>query len=397
MLTYLRRLTDERDSLTQAATDLADRAATEERDLTDTETTSMRSWQERCAQIDGQLSEYNAQAESQRAYARLRDELHTADADPPAERVSRVQTRDADPLPSWGEAFVESEAFANYEGAGTSRRVTVGGVFDGLQRRAAIMTGEAPAIPYFYAPGAPAVTTPLMDVCGHVTVAGNSVSYVAWTPAVPAAAPVVAEGAVKPELALTGTPVTDTLDTYAHWKGITRQALEDIPQIQSTVETKLRQGIFRALELATVAALGAATIPPATGSAAGGDTLLTTIRVGLATVQGAGYTPNAVLLNPADAADIDLAIMAGTLGGAAVNGSLWGLRLVAVPDLAGGTAYVGDFQSAVQVFDRGQTSLYMSDSHDDYFVRNIILLLAEIRALVAVPEPTAAAECTVGV
>jgi hypothetical protein len=45
MLTYLRRLTDERDSLTQSATDLADHAATEERDLTDTERASLTSWQ----------------------------------------------------------------------------------------------------------------------------------------------------------------------------------------------------------------------------------------------------------------------------------------------------------------------------------------------------------------
>ena len=64
MITYLKRLTDERDSLTAAATDLAEKAATEERDLTDTEKASMTAWSTRCAEIDGQLTEYNAQAES---------------------------------------------------------------------------------------------------------------------------------------------------------------------------------------------------------------------------------------------------------------------------------------------------------------------------------------------
>src|SRR5262245_58564525 len=113
MLTYLRRLTDERDSLTQSATDLTERAATEERDLTDTERTSLAGWQTRCAEIDGQLVEYNAQAESQRAYARLRDTLHTDDDDtPPQSR--RVQQRQAEQPRGWGEMFVESDAFAHY-------------------------------------------------------------------------------------------------------------------------------------------------------------------------------------------------------------------------------------------------------------------------------------------
>jgi HK97 family phage major capsid protein len=232
-----------------------------------------------------------------------------------------------------------------------------------------------------------------MSVVGHVTTGSNAVSWVQWTPNPPSAAPVVAEGAAKPEATMTAAPVSATLQTYAHWKEITRQALEDIPQIRSIVETRLRQGIARALELASVTALGAATIPPA--QVALGGTLTQAIRKGLAVVQSNGYTPNAVLVNPMDAADIDLGIMAGTLLGPVQTGTMWGLRVVAIPDLPAGTAYVGDFQSAVTIFDRGTTSVYLTDSHADNFVKNILLLLAEIRALVTVPEPQAAAECSV--
>jgi hypothetical protein len=64
--------------------------------------------------------------------------------------------------------------------------------------------------------------------------------------------------------------------------------------------------------------------------------------------------------------------------------------------LPAGTAYVGDFAQAVTVFDRGTTAVYLSDSHADNFIRNVLLLLAEIRALATVPEPQAAAKCSVG-
>lgn len=400
MLTYLRRLTDERDSLTQSATDITERAATEERDVTDTERASLTTMQTRCAEIDAQLTEYNAQAESQRAYARLRDSLHTDEPDEPPAR--RMQTRQAEPPRGWGEQFVESDAFRNYVGAGSSARVELPGdgiierrdaEFARLEQRAPITTDSGIVVPYLFSPPTPTFPSPLMDVCGSLTVGSNAVSWVQWAPNPAPNAPVVPEGTAKPEMALTATPTSDTLDTYAHWKEITRQALEDIPQIRAIVEGRLRQGIMRSVETGIAAAIGAAPIPPV--AAPLGSSLLNAIRAGLATVQANGYTPNAVLLNPMDAADIDLGIMGGTLGGPVTNGSVWGLRVVAVNDLPAGTAYVGDFQNAVTVFSRGTTTVYLTDSHADNFIKNVLLLLAEIRALVTVPEPQAAAECTV--
>lgn len=402
MLTYLQRLTAERDSLTQAATQLAETAAGDDRDLTETEQSSMRGWSERCAQIDAQLAEYNAQAESTRAYARLRDELAAIDDDAPPART--LERRSAElPARGWGELFVESDAFRDYEGAGTSRRVELPGGLPGLETRdaygletrAPIDTGDAIAVPTIYTLKGPNVPSPLLSVCGHMQAGGNAVSWVQWTPNPPSPAGVVPEGTAKPEANMTASPQSGTLETIAHWKEITRQALEDIPQIRSTVETRLRQGIARKIETDIVAKLVAAPMPPASGTAAQG--LLGAIRIGLATVQSNGYAPNAVLLNPVDAAGIDLAVMAGTLNGPTLAGSLWGLRPVASPDVPAGTAYVGDFSTGVVVFDRGTTSVYLTDSHADNFIKNVLLLLAEVRALVTVPEPAALAECTAGI
>ena len=114
-------------------------------------------------------------------------------------------------------------------------------------------------------------------------------------------------------------------------------------------------------------------------------------------MQAAGYAnPNAVLFNPADYAALDISVMRETNLGPQTGAGFWGIRPIAVPGLAVGTAYVGDFQAGVQIFDRGSTTVYLTDSHADYFIKNIVLLLAEIRALVAVTEPAAIAEVTAG-
>lgn len=391
MITYLSRLTRERDSLTESATNLAETAAREERDLSSTEQDSLRSWQARCAEIDTQLTEYNAQAESARAYASLRSEIDSHDEPALPARTpspSPIETR------GWGDAFVESDAFRDYPGAGTSRRVEV--PFP-LEERAAITVGGFPAgaLPPYSAPvAAYSYASPLLDVVGKITTNSNVVQWLRWTPNPQAAASVVAEEALKPEAVMQPALTSDALETYAHWKGVSRQALDDIPQIRSTVEGRLRQGIVVALEEAVTAALQAATIPPAT--AAAGGTLLEAIRTGVATVQAAGFgSPNAVLLNPADWASLDLGIMAGTLNGPSVGTSYWGMRPVAVPALPAGTAYVGNFQTAVTLFSRGSADVFMSDSHADYFIRNVLVILAETRALATVPEPAAAAKCSV--
>ena len=115
-------------------------------------------------------------------------------------------------------------------------------------------------------------------------------------------AAVVAEGAAKPEATFTMTPKTAALDTIAHWVQITRQALDDAPYIRSLIEGKLRRGLLAKAEADMAAAIVAATLPTATGA-----DLSTAIRVGIGTVQGAGYNPNAVVLNPADYAALDVA------------------------------------------------------------------------------------------
>lgn len=388
MLTYAKRLVDERDHLTEMANTTADRAASEDRDLTDTERGSLKSWQERCAAIDSQLEEHKAQIESQRSWANLRAKLEDRGEDPPPAR--RGQPPAALETRSWGQVFVESEAFKGYGGRGSSELVEMpGGLFE---TRAAIDTATLGGVirPHIWEPPTPRLENPLLEVVGRQPVSVGAVEYFYFKPFPPSNAPEVAEGQLKPEAPFTVEEKAEALKTYAHFKAITRQALEDYPRIRSLVDDRLRTGLFRALEAAGVTAL----TTNADIVEAPGDNLLEAIRLGVAAVQTAGYTPNAVGLNPDDWATLDISILAATFNGPVVGRAFWGLTPVPMPTLASGSAYVGDFGTGMTLFDRNVTNVFVTDSHADFFLRNQLAILAETRALLVVTEPAALVKAT---
>jgi HK97 family phage major capsid protein len=203
----------------------------------------------------------------------------------------------------------------------------------------------------------------------------------------------VAEGDLKPEAVMDAIEATIALQTYAHYKAVTRQALEDIPQVQTIIQNRLLAGIRSALDAAAVAALLAA--DPTAVDGAGNQ--LHAVRGAIATVEAQGFKPNAVLMNPQDAATIDMQAMFETVDGAVRNGAVWGLPIVTSAAIPAGSSYVGDFKNGVTWFDRGNTDVFMSDSHADFFLRNQLVILAEARAAFAVTEIAALAEATTGV
>jgi hypothetical protein len=84
------------------------------------------------------------------------------DDDGPRAARRRLETRDAELGRGWGDTFVESDAFTNYVGAGSSARVEVAGVYetraamlDGMQTRAPVDTGDGIVVPYLYSPPVP--------------------------------------------------------------------------------------------------------------------------------------------------------------------------------------------------------------------------------------------------
>ena len=385
MTAYLDRLLAERTNLTDVMNSLRAKAAADDRDLADGERSEIGHMQERCAEIDGQLTEHQAQLESARAFAALTARIEETK---PASNGSAAPTRGA-PAPAehtgFGAAFVESDAFRGYSGRGRSAAVPVDGY---LEARAPITTANLAIQPYVMAPQEIVSTAPLLEVLNRVQVSSGVVEWVE-VGGDPVAA-VVAEGALKPEATLTFTPASASLDTIAHWVQITRQALEDAAYIRSLIEGKLRRGLIAKVEADAAAQLAAST---AIQTATGAD-LTAAVRVGIGNVEAAGYRPNAIVLNPADYAEMDIAAAAASMAGPTRQTQFWGLRTIADPAVAAGSAYVGDFQSGMTLFDRGVSDVFVSDSHADLFLKNILVILAESRVKTAITDPLALCECT---
>jgi HK97 family phage major capsid protein len=237
---------------------------------------------------------------------------------------------------------------------------------------------------------APPAPTPLLDNVSRVQVTSNAVEYVSWAIASGSAA-VVAEKSNKPAVEFAPESTADALDTIAAYTQLTRQLIEDAPAVRDMINGELVREILREEEEQVATAIGAATLPTA-----GGADLLAAIRVGIGTVQAAGYAPNAVLLNPADWADLDNVVMGSTLNGPIIRQSFWGLTPIPATSQAEGTAVVGDFRTGITQFYRSEVGLYITDSHASTFIANVFTLLAERRSLAAVIRPQALVEVSAG-
>jgi HK97 family phage major capsid protein len=208
---------------------------------------------------------------------------------------------------------------------------------------------------------------------------------------------------VKPESALALAKVTTNVITIAHWIPATKRALSDAGQLRTLIDNFLRYGLEEELEDQIVA--GAGTGENFTGiaevsgvQAQTWDTnILTTTRKARTKVRTVGRAvPTAFLFNPADWETIDLLTDNEAryyFGGPANVGQprLWGLPVVESEAVTAGTGYVGDFRKCV-LWEREGASIQVSDSHANFFIRNMVAILAEMRAAFGILQPNALVE-----
>lgn len=75
--------------------------------------------------------------------------------------------------------------------------------------------------------------------------------------------------------------------------------------------------------------------------------------------------------------------------------TVWGLPVVRTRALTAGDAIVGDWAAGATLLDRQSITVRQSDSHDDYFVKNKVAILAEERIGLAVHRPDFFVDCTI--
>jgi HK97 family phage major capsid protein len=387
---YIKQQVAERDSLATQIVSLAEKAAHEDRSLTESENGSIAGMKARVDVLDAELRQWK---DIQSAVVNF-----TPIADAVADKAAKAKDEDvAGEWRSVGELWTQSAEWADYaqRPRGNSGMLQV--PIDSMETRANILTTTyAGVIPKDrIAPSmAPTAQTPLSSLVNTINVAGNSVEWVFY----PAAAPlgvITAEGAPKTEAAVTLTVVTVTLDTIASWAKYSRQFAADGPGLVDFITGALSRGINDKKEALIAAELTGNANIPVTANTSG--TLIGGIRKAIGTVQAAGFVPQAAVLNPADYAALDVGVMAVTFNGPQSNSSYWGIQVVAVGAVASGTAFVGDFNTGMAWLQRQDVTVYTTDSDisgagataASDFRSNILTTLAEARGKAIVQRPEA--------
>lgn len=252
----------------------------------------------------------------------------------------------------------------------------------------------------------------LLDAITNGDTGSDTVEYVRVNTVTNAAAPVAEATAVaggsgeKPESAITFERVSTPVRTLAHWIPATKRALSDAGQVRTLIDSFLRYGLLEELEDQIISGNGIGENFEGLLNISGvqvqtWDTdLLTTTRKAKTKVRTIGRAAaNAYAFHPNDAERLDLLKDDQGrfyFGGPADDGvqRLWRLPVVETEAIPEGTGVVGDWRRAI-LWDREQAAVSVSDSHSDFFIRNLVAILGELRAAFGVTRP--AAFCTFGV
>lgn len=242
----------------------------------------------------------------------------------------------------------------------------------------------------------------IRDLLAPGTTTSNSVEAIRQTGFTNNAA-VVAETTLKPESAITFEPFTVAVRTIAHWVPVSRQAMDDAPQLQSIIDSELRFGLDYAEEREMLTGDGTGQhlrglIPEAVAYSAPvtipSPTRLDMLRLAMLQASLAEYPATGIIIHPGDYLAITL--LKNTAGDyiyanpqSVVGPTLWGLPVVETVAMSIDKFLVGAFAVAAQVYDRMGTEVLISSEDRDNFVKNMLTVRAEKRLALAVKRSEA--------
>ncbi|WP_298310713.1 phage major capsid protein [Propionivibrio sp.] len=304
-------------------------------------------------------------------------------------------------IETWGEQFVKNARYADFAGGHLNKlRVEVKNTLTGADatvapdRKPGIVAGAF--LPFSMESLIPATTT-----------TSNAIEFTKEASFTNSAAE-AAEGAAKAESALTWSLVNMPVSTVAHFIKISKQLAADNTALAAYVNTRMVYGVNQKVDVQLV--VGDGTAPNISGTydagnytahgyanAALGSTLkkLVLIRKIMADLYAAGYPADAIVLNPADWATIEIELFTTAAGQTLYNVSssgqpyLFGLPVIQSIGMAADTFQVGAFKQAYMIHNREGVVVEMSDSDSDNFTKNLITLRAERRLALATEKPAA--------
>lgn len=327
-----------------------------------------------------------------------------------ADRILQIEqkgTAKSDPeqkSETWGEQFVKSSRYADFAGGQMAKlRVEVKNTLTGSDtsvapNRLAGVVGGA-FLPFSMENLLPSTTT-----------TSNAIEFTKEASFTNSAAE-AAEGTQKGESSLTWALVNMPVSTVAHWIKISKQLAADAPALAAYVDTRMRYGVNQKVDTQLV--VGDGTAPNISGTYDTGNFTahgytnaaltaisgtfkkLVLIRKVMADLYAAGFPADAIVLNPADWATIEIELLTTAAGQTLYSVSdggvprLFGIPIVQAIGMAADTFQVGRFSEAYMLYNREGVTVEMSDSDSDNFTKNLITLRAERRLALATEKPAA--------
>lgn len=272
--------------------------------------------------------------------------------------------------------------------------------------------GNALIIPQYLAGILPLPQRPLTvrELFAQGQATSDTVSYAAQS-AFDDAAAAVAQATTpstggKPQSSISWARRTSPVETIATWMAATRQQLMDAGQTQSLIDNQGR--LMLQLEEEDQLLSGDGNSPNLEGIlqngsvqtlsvASGGDNLNAIRTAKRLTMTGtARKSADAVVMHPYDSEQFDLlkddnGMYRGgnPIGNFTFGQAIWGLPRVESEAISQGTVLVGAFRQGASVLERMPITVYTTDSHSDWFIRNLIAVLFEERLGFPIFFPTA--------
>jgi hypothetical protein len=410
------------DRVVKQATDVAEKASAEGRDLNEAERPLVKQWIDEAKGLKSKIAEAKADGD---LLGQIRDfEKSIAGGDGPraVSKGSMGQrfVKDAD-LVAYLKGVIPNGGYIGEKTRIQSPAVQFNGIGDMFGRKDILSSGDPDAgpgtlvVPDFR--GLLDIGTwmrPLVlrDIIGSGTTGSDTINYARIidvtnnAAAVPEASGTSAGDAsgdvtgTKPESSMDFERVEDTVKTLAHWLPITKRALADAGQVRTIADNFLQYGLEEQLEDQMISGDGTGEnfegilTVSGTQSQAWSTNILETIRKAKTKAVKVGRILNpSVLISPEDKETIDLQHDSqnryygnGPFGTG--PDTLWGMPTVVSESVPVGTGIVGGFNWAV-LYDRQQAAVMLSDSHEDFFVRNLVAILAELRAGFGIIRPKA--------
>lgn len=210
------------------------------------------------------------------------------------------------------------------------------------------------------------------------------------------------EGVAKAESALTYEQVEKKVATIAHFIKASKQILADVGMLRQTLDTRLLYGLEIALENQILNGSGTGSNMSGLTAAgnhtaftpASGETALDSISRAIATLQTAEAAPSVIVLHPNNFAAMRRLKASGSgefLFGAPAGANadaVWNLPVHVTPAMTQGKFLIMDAAQMGALFIRDEASVQVGYVNDD-FTKNLLVLLAELRATLAVMRPAA--------